>query len=225
MDEQQDIIEQARFYAGGEVGMARAELMVVERVVPARVVRVRERVDAVEGASPGRVVRTATRLPDDELLRVALEGVDWDAVGEAATPASYRAVAPDAGLTPQESHWARAVAFEWSTDSGREVPWSATVHEDTLVVLRLGGDRHAVVGVRAGRVLGWARTPSWRRLAVAVAWLLGFGVYAGLVGFLGRASPISLTRGLIFAAATLALGAVVVHRSCPRLHAIPPPSP
>lgn len=214
------LVEYARFLVSEEVGMARAELMQAERTLPLRVVVLRERGD--DGAdAPGRVLREAVRLPEDDLLRTGLRGYDWAAQASAcAAPATHRDADPCAGLTAEEAEWARAVTDEWSETSGRQVQWSATVYEDHVVELRLGS-RSALVGTRGNRVLGWVERPTAAKYARMAASVLGTAAVAG-----GWAT-VRLGVGLptvVFGVGTALLLGVVSVIARPRLHAVPPPT-
>lgn len=212
------MVEAARFVISEDVGMAQAQLMVAERTLPLRVVVLRERRDDTTDA-PGRELREAVRLPDDDVLRAALRGLDWVAgVQPSAVPSTHRHEDPLAGLTAEEAAWAREVVREWSETSGREVAWHASVYEDQLVELRRGS-LSAFVGTRSHRVLGCVERPTLGKYVRDAAAVLGASAFAGVwAGWRFGIGP-----GLVFAVGTMVLLGVVGVIARPRLHPAPPP--
>ena len=188
-------------------------------MVHARVVCLREQVDEGDELGPGRVLREARRMPRGEVLDAALKDAEWDGATEEPGPAGFRDGPGGHGLTDDEEAWVRGVVAGWSEDSGREVAWAATVHEETLVVMRSGWHLHAVVGLRSGRVLGWAKKPSWRTHASRVAIGAPIVAYAAV-----RALSRTGVDGMVtIGSLALVVALLVMAFAWPKTHPVPPP--
>lgn len=180
-DRNDRLVERARFALAEEIGMTRAELLAVDRLVPLRRVVLRERLATEDATQPGREPREAVRIDCEDWLRPAVEDIDWPTPPDPPARA-YRDPDPTAGLTHEEKLWLESVLRAWKSESDRDARWQHEAHDDVLVLLR-DGSRVAVVAAEAGIVLGWITERTAAGVAVAL------GAVAGLALLLGAILP------------------------------------